>query len=75
MDDVDRMVGEIIREKRKLLKWTQVDLAARVGTTAQSIYYYEKGLRGIPMSMFFKFCNALDLSPNDIQKEITGRRE
>lgn len=25
MDDVDRMVGEIIREKRKLLKWTQTD--------------------------------------------------
>lgn len=75
MDDVDRMVGQIIREKRKLLKWTQTDLAARVGSTTQSIYYYEKGLRGIPMSMFFKLCHALDLSPNDIQKEITGRRE
>ena len=70
MDKVDVKLGEIIRAKRKEMKMSQTDLAQRVGSTKQCIYYYEKGTRGLNMSLFFKICRALDLDPNEIQKQI-----
>ena len=71
MDKVDIKLGEIIRQRRKEMKMTQTELALKVGTTKQCIYYYEKGSRGLTMSMFFNICRALDLDPNYIQKEVT----
>lgn len=60
MDNViDKKIGEIIKDKRKSLKMTQTDLAKRVGTTTQCIYYYENGKRGLTMSMFLRFAMFL----------------
>jgi len=70
MDIVDVKLGQIIRNKRKEMKMSQTELATRVGTTKQCIYYYEKGTRGLTLSLFFKICKTLDLDPNDIQKEV-----
>ena len=71
MDKVDTRLGEIIKARRKEMKLTQAELADKVGTTAQCIYYYEKGTRGLPMSLFFKLCSILNLDPNKIQEEVT----
>lgn len=70
MDNADVLLGEIIRTRRKELRMTQTDLANRVGSTTQCIYYYEKGKRGMPISLFFKVCTVLGLEPNDIQRQI-----
>ena len=70
MDSVDVKLGEIIRARRKEKRMTQTDLALRVGSTKQCIYYYENGLRGVPMSIFFKLCDVLDLNPNEIQRLV-----
>lgn len=70
MNSVDRKLGEIIRTRRKEMRLTQPELARRVGTTAQCIYYYEKGLRGVPMSIFFKLCDVLELEPNEIHRLV-----
>lgn len=72
MNNVDVKLGEIIRAKRKEMHMTQTDLANKAGTTTQCIYYYEKGTRGLSMSMFFALCDILNLDPNDIQKQVTG---
>ena len=75
MDNViDKKIGEIIKDKRKSLKMTQTDLAKRVGTTTQCIYYYENGKRGLTMSLFFKICDVLNLSPNEIQSVTKGEK-
>lgn len=70
MDSVDVKLGQIIRSKRKEKRMTQTDLAERVGTTKQCIYYYEKGTRGLTMSLFFRICDVLDLDPNEIQNLV-----
>ena len=70
MDSVNVMLGEIIRARRKEKGWTQTELAEKVGSTKQCIYYYESGTRGLTMSLFFKICKVLDLDPNDIQRQI-----
>ena len=73
MDNVDVKLGEIIRSKRKEMKMTQTELADKVGTTKQCIYYYEKGTRGLTMSLFFKICDALNLDVNDIQNTVSRK--
>jgi DNA-binding XRE family transcriptional regulator len=70
MNEVDVKVGEIIRRRRKELGLTQTDLAEKVGSSKQCIYYYEKGTRGLTMSLFFKICDALHLDPNEIQEQV-----
>ena len=70
MSAIDREVGEIIRARRKEMKMTQTELAEKVGTTKQCIYYYEKGSRGLTMALFFKICDVLHLDPNHIQKQL-----
>jgi len=70
-NELDIKIGNIIKTKRKEMHLTQMDLAKKVGTTAQCIYYYENGKRGLTMSLFFKICDTLDLKPNEIQKEVT----
>lgn len=70
MERADVLLGEIIRTRRKEKRMTQTDLANRVGSTTQCIYYYEKGRRGMSISLFFKICSVLDLSPDEIQRQI-----
>jgi len=73
VNNVDEKIGQIIRDKRKSLKLTQADLAYLVGTTKQCIYYYEKGTRGLSMTLFFRICNVLQLNPNDVQRDVERR--
>ena len=70
MNEVDVKLGSIIREKRKEMRMTQTDLALKLGTTKQCVYYYEKGTRGLTLSLFFKVCDVLGLDPNEIQKLV-----
>ena len=71
MENVDVKLGAIIKARRKSLGLSQTELAEMVGTTKQCIYYYEKGIRGLSMSLFFKICKVLYLNPNDIQRQIS----
>ena len=71
---IDKKIGEIIKDKRKSLKMTQTDLAEKVGTTTLCIDYYENGKRGLTMSLFFKICDVLNLSPNEIQSVTKGEK-
>ena len=71
MDDIDVKLGQLIKAKRKERRLTQTQLAEKVGSTTQVIYYYEKGKRSMSAGFFFKLCEALDLDPNEIQKQLS----
>ena len=73
MDENDIVLGGIIRAKRKQLGLTQTELANLVGSTTQCIYYYEKGLRSVNATLFFKICRALYLEPNEVQRLMERR--
>lgn len=71
MNDVDVKLGAIIKARRKEMGMSQSDLAEKVGSTKQCIYYYEKGTRGLTMTLFFSICKALYLDPNEIQRQVS----
>ncbi|MBQ0035564.1 MAG: helix-turn-helix transcriptional regulator [Firmicutes bacterium] len=70
MDSTDVKFGEIIKRRRRELKLTQEELGKKVGCSKVCVHYYEKGLRGLTLSQFFKFCTVLGLDPDYVQKEL-----
>ena len=70
MNDVDVLVGDIIKQRRRMLRLTQTQLGEKVGVAFSTLACYEKGIRGMSLNIFFKICNALNLDPNDVQKQV-----
>lgn len=75
MNSTDKIVGDIIKQKRRILRITQEQLGRRVGVAASTITCYESGIRGMSLEMFFKLCNVLLLEPNDVKNEMEQRME
>lgn len=70
MNYVDVLVGDIIKQRRRMLRLTQTQLGEKVGIAFSTLACYEKGIRGMSLNIFFKICNALNLDPNDVQKQV-----
>lgn len=64
--DFNRKVGRIIYEKRREKRWTQTDLAKRLGIAKSTLACYETGIRGMDLDLFFEICRMLDINPNDV---------
>src|SRR5262249_11788419 len=58
---LDRQVGARIRAKRKVLRITQQDLAARIGVSFQQLQKYEKGRNRIGASRLQRVADVLDV--------------
>src|SRR5262249_14939975 len=58
---LDRQVGARIRAKRKVLRITQQDLAARIGVSFQQLQKYEKGRNRIGASRLQRVAEVLDV--------------
>lgn len=71
--EFNRIVGEVIREKREKLGLTMEQLGTRVRTTRQNIYKYEFNLSRVKMDMFQSICYALGEEPKDVFNEIKNR--
>lgn len=57
-------IGERIREKRKALGISQVQLADELGISKQLLYKYEKqGLTNMPLDRVQQFAKALNCTP------------
>ena len=65
-----KKIGDIIKEKRKERKLTQVQLAKLLDMPASTLACYEAGLRGMELDTFFMICRFLDIDPNDVQKRV-----
>lgn len=70
MNNVDVLVGDIIKQRRRELRLTQTQLGEKVGIAYSTLACYEKGIRGMSLNIFFQICNALKLDPNDVQNQV-----
>lgn len=70
---VDLYVGRRIKLLRKQRHITQKGLADRLGITFQQIQKYEKGLNRLPASRMLAICMALDVTPNDLFRDLLSK--
>ena len=60
-------IGSKIKQKRKSLNLTQLELAEKVGLTESSISRYEGGkIATMPTSTVNKICNVLNIEPSEL---------
>lgn len=60
-------IGKKIKEKRKSLSLTQLELAEKVGLTESSISRYESGkIATMPTSTINKICSVLNIEPGEL---------
>jgi len=59
-DDVDRFVGEKIRERRIMLGLTQQELAQGIGVTYQQAHKYEQGVNRVSAGRLFEISRMLN---------------
>lgn len=60
-DPVDTYVGRRIRERRKIVGFTQQKLAEKLGISFQQVQKYEKGLNRVGVSRLVKLSAALNV--------------
>jgi transcriptional regulator with XRE-family HTH domain len=58
-DRVDRVVGQRLRQRRKLLGLTQVEVARACGVKFQQIAKYESAANRLSAAMLWKLCQIL----------------
>ena len=75
-------IGQRIKEKRKELKISADELAARLGKDRSTIYRYDKGdIENLPLDILEPIANALSTTPQYLmgwegkQKQSTEREQ
>jgi len=68
--DVDVLVGNKVRKRRKELKLTQTELGNAVGLTFQQIQKYERGANRIGASRLYEFSQILGVSIAELFSEV-----
>ena len=71
---VDIYVGRRLNALRKERGLSQKALADRLGITFQQIQKYEKGLNRLPASRMLSICMALDVTPNDLFRDLLTKQ-
>ncbi|MEM6410050.1 MAG: helix-turn-helix transcriptional regulator [Pseudomonadota bacterium] len=56
---IDKMVGQLLRKRRRELKLTQEELGEIIGLAFQQIQKYERGANRIPAGRLYEFATAL----------------
>jgi transcriptional regulator with XRE-family HTH domain len=64
--DVERIIGQRVRQLRVQLGKSQQTLAEECGLSFQQIQKYEKGSNRVSVSRMLEFCEHLQTTPNDI---------
>jgi transcriptional regulator with XRE-family HTH domain len=57
--DIDRHVGQRLRQQRILLGWTQKQMADRIGVTYQQAHKYERGINRIAAGRLWQTAQVL----------------
>jgi transcriptional regulator with XRE-family HTH domain len=60
-NSVDVLVGQRLRQRRRLLGYSQQALGASCGVTFQQIHKYESAVCRLSVVMLWKLANALDV--------------
>lgn len=69
----DQAFGQALRHLRTKRKWTQTDLALRADVDRNYVSLIELGRNSPSVRMMFRLCDALDIAPSDMLKEVERR--
>ncbi|WP_180896569.1 helix-turn-helix transcriptional regulator [Priestia megaterium] len=64
--DIKKYMGIKIKEYRKAMKLTTMELGSLSGTSQSTISEIERGTRSIQVESLTKICNALGVTLNDV---------
>lgn len=71
--DPDQALGQALRRLRTSRQWTQTDLALRAEVDRNYISLVELGRNSPSVRMVFKLCDALDVAPSELLKDVERR--
>ncbi|PQA82481.1 XRE family transcriptional regulator [Limnohabitans sp. TS-CS-82] len=69
----DQAFGQALRNLRTKRKWSQTDLALRADADRNYISLIELGRNSPSVRMVFRLCDALDIAPSDLIKDVERR--
>jgi transcriptional regulator with XRE-family HTH domain len=69
----DQAFGQALRSLRTKRKWSQTDLALRADADRNYISLIELGRNSPSVRMVFRLCDALDIAPSDLIKDVERR--
>jgi transcriptional regulator with XRE-family HTH domain len=69
--EADRLFGQIVRDARKRTRFTQQQVAARLGISQQQYRKYETGQSKLFLETWMRLCRSLAIDP----AEANGRLE
>lgn len=67
---LDKVAGKYMKSRRNESNITQMMVADVVGVTFQQVHKVEKGMNRMSLSSFFKYCEAVRVSPQKAVKDI-----
>jgi len=70
-DSILYKVGQKIKERRLILKYTQKDLAKKIGSTPKEIHHYERGYIDITIDRLYDIAKALSVNIKVLLQEPT----
>ena len=65
-----RLGLNIRRHRRYIQRMTQVQLAEKIGCSAQLISALEQGQRELSVEMLLRLCHALSCTPDDLLRDV-----
>jgi transcriptional regulator with XRE-family HTH domain len=71
--NADHAFGQALRSLRTKRKWSQTDLALRAAVDRNYISLIELGKSSPSLGMIFRLCDALDIRPTDLLKDVEKR--
>ena len=69
----DQALGQALRSLRTRRKWSQTELALRADVARSFISLVELGKNSPSVRLMFKLCDALDVTPSDLMKDVEKR--
>ena len=69
----DEALGQALRSLRTRRKWSQTELALRADVARSFISLVELGKNSPSVRLMFKLCDALDVTPSDLMKDVEKR--
>ena len=69
----DQALGLTLRTLRNKRKWSQTELALRADVDRNYISLVELGRNSPSVRLLFKLCDALDMKPSDLIKDVEKR--
>lgn len=69
----DQAFGQALRSLRNRRKWSQTELALRADVDRNYISLIELGKNSPSVRVVFRLCDALDVTPSDVLKDVEKR--